>query len=101
MSFGIMKRGKQARQDGGRIGHRPAEESAMQITGRAPHDELHGRDAAQGVGQGGLVARGHRRVRDGREIARQFPAMFPEKLFQIRTADFLLTLDQEDHIHRE
>ena len=97
----IVELGDQSRKDGDGIGHGATEESAVQIPSGAAHKKLHRRNATQGVGEGRLVTRGHRRVRDRNKIAGELLSVLFEKITEIGAADLFLPLDQEDDIDRQ
>ena len=95
----MVQAGDDPREGRGGVRHRAAVDAGVQVGGRAGDAQLQRRDAAQAVGESGHAGREHPGVRDGDDIAAQLLAVRGEKLLEMRAADFLLALDEDDEIH--
>ena len=97
----IVKRSENFDQCGGRIDHRSAENAGVQVGGRAAQKDLHGGNAAEALGQGGITFGHHAGVRNGDDVAAEFVAPRADEVIQMRTARLFLALNEEDEVDRQ
>ncbi len=101
MAVFIVQGGEQPGQNRGRIRHRAAKDTAVQVHKGTPHGQFQRGDSPQAIGKGWDAFGHHVRVGNGDDVATQVVAFAPQELTQVRTPDLLLALDQKDNVHRQ
>ncbi len=97
----VVQARDQTREDGDRVFHCTAENARVQIVVGPGHGDLNRAQAAQAVGERRMPRCDHRRVGDDDDVAGQAVAVGVEEWREIRAADFLLALDEQDQVHRQ
>ena len=97
----VVKAGEDFHEGGGGVHDGAAEDAGVEVGGGSAHNDLHGRDAAEALGEGGVAFGDHPGVRDGDDVATQIAAAGADEIVEIGAADFFFAFDEEDEIDRQ